>query len=90
MSYGFVIGIFVVIQNMNVVVVSDVFCCFYLFQLIVKKKCKGLSGVKLEVVDFNFNVVFCVDGFYDSFSKKCVFCDFVGYFFFIMCEKVIN
>ncbi|KAG2313753.1 hypothetical protein Bca52824_025310 [Brassica carinata] len=72
---GFAIGTPVATQNTNVAVVSDVFCCPYPTQLTVKKKCKGLSGAKLEVVDLNSNVVLRVDGPHDSFSRKRVLRD---------------
>lgn len=88
MGYGFAIGTPVATQNTNVAVVSDVFCCPYPLQLTVKKECKGLSGAKLEVVDLNSNVVLCVDGPHDSFSRKRVLCDPAGYPLLTMREKV--
>lgn len=87
-GYGFAIGTPVATQNTNVAVVSDVFCCPYPLQLTVKKKCKGLSGAKLEVVDLNSNVVLCVDGPHDSFSRKRVLRDPAGYPLLTMREKV--
>ncbi|KAG2262919.1 hypothetical protein Bca52824_069998 [Brassica carinata] len=53
MNYGFAIGTPVAAQNTNVAVVSDVFCCPYPLQLTVKKKCKGLSGAKLELTSLH-------------------------------------
>ncbi|KAL0736412.1 hypothetical protein Bca4012_012622 [Brassica carinata] len=90
MNYGFAIGTPVAAQNTNVAVVSDVFCCPYPLQLTVKKKCKGLSGAKLEVVDLNSNVVLRVDGPHDSFSRKRVLRDPAGYPLLTMREKLTS
>ncbi|KAJ0266229.1 hypothetical protein HA466_0002630 [Hirschfeldia incana] len=91
MNYGFAIGTPVATShNTNVAVVSDVFCCPYPIQLTVKKKCKGLSGAKLEVVDLNSNVVLRVDGPHDSFSKKRVLRDPAGYPLLTMREKLTS
>ncbi|KAL0720113.1 hypothetical protein Bca4012_069437 [Brassica carinata] len=87
-DYGFAIGTPVATQNTNVAVVSDVFCCPYPTQLTVKKKCKGLSGAKLEVVDLNSNVVLRVDGSHDSFSRTRVLRDPAGYPLLTMREKL--
>ncbi|CAN7069108.1 unnamed protein product [Brassica rapa subsp. trilocularis] len=89
-SYGFAIGTPVATHNTNVAVVSDVFCCHYPLQLTVEKKCKGLSGAKLEVVDLNSNVVLRVDGPHDSFSKKRVLRDPAGYPLLTMREKLTS
>ncbi|CAH2073778.1 unnamed protein product, partial [Thlaspi arvense] len=89
-SYGFAMGVPVAAQNTKVVVVSDVFCCPYPLELTVKKKCKGLSGAKLEVVDLNSDVLLRVDGPHDSFKKKRVLRDPAGFPLLTMREKLTS
>jgi uncharacterized protein YxjI len=90
LSCGFAYGVPVAAQNTNVVVVNDVFSCPYPLELTVKKKCKGLSGAKLEIVDLKSNVVLLVDGPRDSFNKKRVLRDPAGYPLLTMREKLTS